>query len=553
MSGSTGPNLPVRIEVQGTQLAEAQFNAVGQAGQRAMQGVQGATDRAAGSAGTLRNAVGQAGFQVQDFAVQVQGGTSALTALAQQGSQFLGIFGPAGAMAGAALVVGILAVQLSGLGQSGETAADAMKRLGDEMEAAMRQAAELDEFVTRVNERFLSVPEAARLRQLRGVSSDIARTESELQGRVFAAANLARQIEGVDAEIAAVPQTFRQPDGVMDTAGGFGGLDPARQSAAADALRVRRDRLQQELRDFQGEALRFERDLERLRGLQLGIIADGSNATPGTLREDPAGRTPREPREPRDTVQNEIDRLIRDTETAAQRYERRIGEIVNLAEAARLRGNPIPQENIDRAVEAALADFDRLEQGTKRIGEESNRAGGFAQQLGLSFSSAFEDAIVKGRGLSDVLKGLEQDIARIIIRSAVTQPLANAVGGAIGPLGTSIGNFFADPTLGGKTGGSISVSATGARATGGPVFPGGTYLVGERGPELLTMGAAGHVTPNAGGPSISQTFNIDARGADASMVPRLRAEMVAVARAANAELLAEIQRGGRAASIVGRR
>jgi DNA (cytosine-5)-methyltransferase 1 len=44
-----------------------------------------------------------------------------------------------------------------------------------------------------------------------------------------------------------------------------------------------------------------------------------------------------------------------------------------------------------------------------------------------------------------------------------------------------------------------------------------------------------------------------ARGADASMVPRLRAEMVAVARAANAELLAEIQRGGRAASIVGRR
>ena len=67
------------------------------------------------------------------------------------------------------------------------------------------------------------------------------------------------------------------------------------------------------------------------------------------------------------------------------------------------------------------------------------------------------------------------------------------------------------------------------------------------------MGAAGHVTPNAGGPSISQTFNIDARGADASMVPRLRAEMVAVARAANAELLAEIQRGGRAASIVGRR
>ncbi len=35
------------------------------------------------------------------------------------------------------------------------------------------------------------------------------------------------------------------------------------------------------------------------------------------------------------------------------------------------------------------------------------------------------------------------------------------------------------------------------RASGGPVSAGGTYLVGERGPELLTMGASsGHITPN---------------------------------------------------------
>lgn len=35
------------------------------------------------------------------------------------------------------------------------------------------------------------------------------------------------------------------------------------------------------------------------------------------------------------------------------------------------------------------------------------------------------------------------------------------------------------------------------RAGGGPVYPGTTYVVGERGPELLTMGGAGgYVTPN---------------------------------------------------------
>lgn len=47
----------------------------------------------------------QAGYQVGDFAVQLQGGTNAAVALGQQGSQLLGIFGPAGAIAGAGLAI----------------------------------------------------------------------------------------------------------------------------------------------------------------------------------------------------------------------------------------------------------------------------------------------------------------------------------------------------------------------------------------------------------------------------------------------------------------
>lgn len=50
----------------------------------------------------------QASFQVQDFAVQVGAGTSALTAIGQQAPQFLGIFGPGGAIAGAVVAVGAL-------------------------------------------------------------------------------------------------------------------------------------------------------------------------------------------------------------------------------------------------------------------------------------------------------------------------------------------------------------------------------------------------------------------------------------------------------------
>jgi hypothetical protein len=57
-------------------------------------------------------------------------------------------------------------------------------------------------------------------------------------------------------------------------------------------------------------------------------------------------------------------------------------------------------------------------------------------------------------------------------------------------------------------------------ATGGVASAGGTYLVGERGPELLTMGArSGYVTPNhalgGGGP-----ININVNGADPNEVVR---------------------------------
>lgn len=58
----------------------------------------------------------QAGYQMQDFAVQVAGGQNALVAFSQQGSQMLGFFGAGGAIAGAALSVGILIARMAGLG-----------------------------------------------------------------------------------------------------------------------------------------------------------------------------------------------------------------------------------------------------------------------------------------------------------------------------------------------------------------------------------------------------------------------------------------------------
>ena len=56
------------------------------------------------------------------------------------------------------------------------------------------------------------------------------------------------------------------------------------------------------------------------------------------------------------------------------------------------------------------------------------------------------------------------------------------------------------------------------RAMGGAVSAGGTYLVGERGPELLTMGGSGTVTPIGGGGG--NTINITVTSADPNQVVR---------------------------------
>lgn len=71
--------------------------------------------------------------------------------------------------------------------------------------------------------------------------------------------------------------------------------------------------------------------------------------------------------------------------------------------------------------------------------EKSKEAKTLADDLGLSFSSAFEDAIVGGKAFSDVLQGVEQDILRIVTRKLVTEPLGNAISGAVS--GSNIGGF----------------------------------------------------------------------------------------------------------------
>jgi len=93
---------------------------------------------------------------------------------------------------------------------------------------------------------------------------------------------------------------------------------------------------------------------------------------------------------------------------------------------------------------------------------------------------------------------------------------------------------------------ALSGAAVGARALGGQVRGGESYLVGERGPELLHMGTSGRVVPNdkmGGGGSVTIVNNVDASGGGADVDIRIQQAMIQTNRQTVAQVQDLLRRG----------
>lgn len=150
------------------------------------------------------------------------------------------------------------------------------------------------------------------------------------------------------------------------------------------------------------------------------------------------------------TVQQEIAQLDPVAKAAADRAERLKDLLANIpsAEVARVKADvQLLREEFDAG---RISEQQYVEAVRERMGTTSD----LAKDLGLTFSSAFEDAIVEGKGLRELLAGLEQDILRILSRKLITEPLANAIGDLFKPgTGSGGGGFSVPGYAGGQIGG----------------------------------------------------------------------------------------------------
>lgn len=146
-----------------------------------------------------------------------------------------------------------------------------------------------------------------------------------------------------------------------------------------------------------------------------------------------------------------------------------------------------------------------------------------AKDAGAMIAQGFEDAILSGQKLGEVVRSLGRDLLRLVFNQMVTQPLASGISGFI-------------------------QAAFTPRAMGGPVSSGSPYVVGEKGPELFVPHASGTIVPNggsgggsgggAGGVTIN--YNIASGVSRAELVPILDQER----RRLKAEIPDMVRRGG---------
>lgn len=295
----------VRIGVVGADKVKAEFTAIASEGKRAFQVIEGG---GRSSAMALQNV----GYQVQDFAVQVAGGTSATRALAQQLPQLLSGFGLIGVAIGTAVaVLGPFVGQLFETEDRIKGLDEGLKQLEASTKAyqlaAKNAAIPLHELTGKLGEQGVVVKRLYES-QLALAELDMAKKHLALKAGLEAAfssiPNILKQVDALRANLdhplntpEVKLQTQEAIDGFLDKLGMSeeaarrvqAALDGLQAAKGPEAAAAAMDTLRQSIVDAAGGYGRLTEEqialLDRLNSAQDAAVLFGSTDISGALRE----------------------------------------------------------------------------------------------------------------------------------------------------------------------------------------------------------------------------------------------------------------------------
>jgi hypothetical protein len=507
----------------------------------------------------------QAGYQIGDFAVQVQSGTNPLVAFSQQASQLLGFMGPWGAVIGAATAItGGLIMAFTKGGEEALTFSDAISDLQGMITSIEGQFEILNMSAAELSRTYGEGAELVQRFALAHVELSIAQAETRFRDQIV----LAQELVSVYADGTKVMGEFGESidfsEQIRDLAEDFGIsrenaadlLDELQnianadtfdnQVAAVDAFFLKIQELGVPLRNIPDtlregvlEMIAMTQETEKLKALMERFAAgdtstgDGGGGGRGrrikSIQEIIAERQKQ--------IDQELELLSLTRERAAVReiefdilnkYE---GEITDSI-----------REQVTATAEAMAADEERIRQ----LEELRDRNQAVADTIADSFGKALTSVVDGTKSVKDAFKDMARAIIADLYQMYVVKQITGFISGGI------------NQAMGGG-GGFLSSIFGGGRASGGTMSPNTPYLVGERGPELVmpsrqstVMNADLTAKAMGGGESVNvtQVFNINGNG-DEYIMGKIAQAAPRIADATKKSILDERRRGGVYKSVFG--
>lgn len=441
----------------------------------------------------------QAGFQLGDFAVQLQNGTSFLTAFGQQGSQLLGVFGAVGAVLGAVVAVG------AALGTVYIKSTGAVRDFSEEVEDLNSLNSELildNKTVREGTEELIK-----KYGELTPVVQGLAKAERQLlkirlQDRLL---KTSTAFEDLSEKAREGTTTFTQFLAKIALLGAPGTSDQVEQ------ISNRFVAVSEKIGITINEAEKLSE------ALKLAKLSEGDARVSNLTKA--------------------LDILLNTQVGLTEQGIKLATSVFEYSEAYK-----VANETIAKTQEALIVTGERTASLSEIFVENF---GGVIPQAADGAATAIKNAMTGAGNAMEEFKNLARTIVDAIlqqfIKLAIINPILNSIFGGTPGFGTGTENKM--PTL-----------FTG-KAIGGSVQRGQPYIVGERGAELFVPGQSGSIVPNdklggGNGVVVNQTINVST-----GVQQTVRAEIVGllpqIQEASKAAVLDARRRGGNFASAFG--
>jgi tape measure domain-containing protein len=213
-------------------------------------------------------------------------------------------------------------------------------------------------------------------------------------------------------------------------------------------------------------------------------------------------------------LEAEIAKIRGDKSLTPEQQESIIGRKTELARPK------TDRERLQGAAAGVKAELDAL---TDPINMITTAAAGIGDAFSTSFKGVISGSMTAKEALASFFTSVADmflDMAAQIIAKMIQMAILNTIvgllpGGSSGSSGSSMFKPGAPAQMAPSLPGVPNYSgAFKARANGGPVSSGQTYMVGERGPELFVPGRSGTIVANdkMGGGNTNVVVNVDAKG-----------------------------------------